>query len=331
MTAGRDLVAHVRAGGILRDAPALVVLLSGGRDSVALLDVCATLLGPERVRVLHVDYGLRPGSAVEAEACEALCRRLDVELVVEHSPPPTPAGAPPPSGDGTGAPGAAPGNLQAWARDVRYGVGARLAAATPGCLLAAGHTASDQAETVLYRLAAAPGRRALLGMEPRRGLLVRPLLDVSREETGAWCAARGLPWRDDESNETDRFARGRVRNGLLPALRAVHPAAEANVVRTAQLLREEAAVLDDVVATALAGNDHIDVEHLALLPPALARLILRRLAEGATGALCPRAAGRLDDVLALRDGALDLGDGARAEVRGGTLTVTRTPPLASRD
>ena len=330
MTGGRDLVAHVRAGGILQDAPAVVVLLSGGRDSVALLDVCATLLGPERVRALHVDYGLRAASAAEAEACAALCRRLDVELVVEHSPPPTPAGAPP-AGDSAAASGAAAGNLQAWARDVRYGVGARLAAATSGCLLAAGHTASDQAETVLYRLAAAPSRRALLGMEPRRGLLVRPLLDVSREETGAWCAARGLPWSDDESNETDRFARGRVRNGLLPALRAVHPAAEANVVRTAQLLREEAAVLDDVVATALAGNDHIDVEHLALLPPALARLILRRLAEGATGALCPRAAGRLADVLALRDGALDLGDGARAEVRAGVLTVTRTPPLAPRD
>jgi tRNA(Ile)-lysidine synthase len=322
VTASPDLVARVRDGGVLEGAAALVVLLSGGRDSVALLDVCATIMGPGRVRALHVNYGLRPTAEADAEACAALCRRLDVRLLVE------PAGSAEAPGDGGRSPA---GNLQAWARDVRYGIGARLVAATPGCLLAAGHTASDQAETVLYRLAAAPGRRALLGMEPRRGLLVRPLLDVTREETGAWCAARGLPWVDDETNDTDRFARGRVRRGLLPALRAVHPGAEANVVRTAALLREEAAVLDDVVATALDGRDRIDVEHLALLPGALARLILRRLAEDATGALCPRAASRLDDVLALRDGALDLGDGARAQVRGGALTVTRTPPLAPRD
>ena len=112
----------------------------------------------------------------------------------------------------------------------------------------------------------------------------------------------------------------------MPALRELHPAAEANVVRTAELLREEAAVLDEVVATALAGRDHIAVEHLAALPPALARLVVRRLAEDAAGRLCARAPGRLPDILALGDGALDLGDGARAVVGGGVLRVEPTPP-----
>ena len=176
---------------------------------------------------------------------------------------------------------------------MRYAGGAPTAAG--GELVAAGHTASDQAETVLYRLAASPGRRALLGMRPRAGRLVRPLLTVTREETGAWCRARGLPWRDDVTNASDGYARGRVRHGLLAALEAVDARAAANVVRTAQLLREEAEVLDVVVDTALAGRDHIALAHLADLPPALARLVVRRLAEAATGGLCAarrRAPGR---------------------------------------
>ncbi|WP_206677938.1 hypothetical protein, partial [Salmonella enterica] len=86
-------------------------------------------------------------------------------------------------------------------------------------------------------------------------------------------------------NEDPRFARARVRAGLGPALRAVHPAAEANVVRTAELLRDEAEVLDAVVAEALGGEDRIALARLAGLPRALARLVVRRLAEDATGTL----------------------------------------------
>jgi tRNA(Ile)-lysidine synthase len=102
-------------------------------------------------------------------------------------------------------------------------------------------------------------------------------------------------------------------------------------VRTAELLREEAEVLDVVVDTALAGRDRIALLYLADLPPALARLVVRRLAEAATGGLCARAPGRLDDILALGDvGALDVGDGARAVVSGGVLRFEATPPLARR-
>src|SRR5205823_9394980 len=131
-----------------------------------------------------------------------------------------------------------------WARDARYAEAAALAVARSADVAAA-HTVTDQAETVLYRLAASPGRRALLGMPERSGRLVRPLLAarVTREETAAWCAARGLAWREDSSNDSERFARNRVRRGVVPALRAIHPAAEANIVRTAALLRAEAAVL----------------------------------------------------------------------------------------
>ena len=220
------------------------------------------------------------------------------------------------------------GNLQAWARDVRYAAATRLALAS-GALVAAGHTATDQVETVLYRLAASPGRRALLGMRPRDGRLIRPLLSVTREETAAYCAARGLAWREDTSNDSDAFARNRARAGLVPALRELHPAAEANVLRTVELLRDEAAVLDAVVAEVLAGEPAIDVARLAALPPALRRLVCARLAEDAAGRPVPAAARRADELLDLGSGggsaALDLGDGVRALVEYGRLRMVAAP------
>ena len=310
---------RIRAGGLLAPGGPVVVLLSGGRDSVCLVDVAVEICGAGAVGALHVNYGLRDAAGADEAHCAALCDRLGVALDVERAARPADAG-----------------NLQAWARDVRYGAGARVAAAR-GARLAAGHTASDQAETILYRLAASPGRRALLGMPDEAGLLVRPLLRaaLTRKDTAAWCRARGLTWREDATNEAEDFARGRVRAGLLPALRAVHPQAEASVLRTAALLREEADVLDVVVDAALAGRASIGLAHLAALPPALGRLVVRRLAEDATGALCARAAARLPDILDLgRAGpgstALDVGDGARAVVERGVLRFEPTPPLPAR-
>jgi tRNA(Ile)-lysidine synthase len=309
-----QLVQRVRATGLVPPGRPLLVLLSGGRDSTCLLDIAVELVAG--VRALHVNYGLRgEASDADEEHCRALCERLGVALDVERAAAPE-------------------GNLQAWARDVRYAAGARAATAH-GASLAAGHTATDQVETILYRLMASPGRRALLGMDPDTGTsprLVRPLLaaDVTREETATWCLERGLAWREDASNLDRSFSRARVREDLLPMLRAVDERAERNILRTAEILREEAAALDEVVSTALAGGDRISLERLAALRPALARLVLRRLAEDATGRLCPRAPGRLGDVLGLQDGALDLGDGARAVVQAGVLRVTRTPPLPRR-
>jgi tRNA(Ile)-lysidine synthase len=307
---------RVRAGGLLAPGRRMVVLLSGGRDSVCLLDLAAEICGAGAVHALHVNYGLRAEADADQEHCAELCERLGIGLDVERAERPADSG-----------------NLQAWARDVRYGVGARLAAAT-GARLAAGHTAADQAETILYRLAVSPGRRALLGMPDEAGLLVRPLLraGLDREDTAAWCRRRGLAWREDATNDSDAFARGRVRAGLLAALRDVDPRAQDNVLRTAALLREEAEVLDVVVDTALAGRDRISLEHLAALPAAVARLVVRRLAEEATGALCARAPGRLADILALggAGGALDVGDGARALVEDGVLRFGPTPPLPAR-
>ena len=294
------------------DGVQCLVLLSGGRDSVCLLDAACRLVGVERLRALHVNYGLRAGAGDDERHCRELCDALDVALHVEHSGP------------------RPPGNLQAWARGIRYEAAARIATA-PASVVASAHTATDQAETVLYRLAASPGRRALLGMPAQDGRLVRPLLEVTREHTTAYCAARGLSWRDDESNQSDRYARARVRRGLLPALRAIHPAAERNVARTARLLSDEAAVLEDAIGAVLRGRDRIELDRLATLPPGLRRLVSRRLAEDAAGRLVPAAATRVGELLTLgRDGELHLEGGVRAIVEDGVLRFTLAPTRRRR-
>jgi tRNA(Ile)-lysidine synthase len=304
--ASADLLEAVRAGGLLEPGRRVLVLLSGGRDSVCLLDLAVRIAGVEQVAALHVNYGLRDQAGEDEAHCAALCERLGVELHVRR--PRRPAGASP------------AGNLQAWARDQRYAEAAQLALESGGDI-AAGHTASDQVETVLYRLAASPGRRALLGMAARDGRLIRPLLGVSRAQTAAHCEERGLPWREDASNESPEFARNRLRRELLPALRSLHPAAEANVLRTLALLRDEAAVLDAVVDAALAeAGDPPALPALRALPPALRRLAVQRIADRAAGGQAPAIGHRTADVLALREGGtLDVGAGLRAEVSGGVL------------
>jgi tRNA(Ile)-lysidine synthase len=313
-----DVRESVRAGGLLAQGRAVVAMLSGGRDSTCLLDVAVSLCGPQAVSALHVNYGLRESADAEERRCGELCERLGVRLEVLRASRPAP-------GEGAG------GNLQAWARDVRYAAAERAAGAADA-LIATGHTASDQAETILYRLAASPGRRALLGMVAAEGRLIRPLLAVTREQTAAYCRARGLSWSEDESNEDEQYARTRVRHGLLPALRAVHPAAEANVLRTAALLRGETELLDGLVAAELAGGDSIPIARLAELPEALARLILVRLAEQAAGTYVPQAGDRVAEILALgrRGGRAELHVGglAGAVLEGGVLRMVKLPPRA---
>jgi tRNA(Ile)-lysidine synthase len=298
-----EILAHVRAGGLLAPERGVLVLLSGGRDSICLLDLAVRIAGPVAVRALHVNYGLRVQADEDERHCALLCRRLGVPLEVER-----PGGAP-------------SGNIQAWAREVRYRAATRRAEPM-GADVAAGHTASDQVEGVLYRLASAPSRRALLGMRARNGIVVRPLLALTRAHTGAYCRERGLSWRDDATNDERRYVRGRVRGELVPALRAIHPAAEANVLALVEILRGEAEVLDSLLDEVLRGREQIELARLRELPAALRRLVVQRLADLAADGPAPGIAARADELAALREqgtASLDLGSGVRAVSEYGVL------------
>jgi tRNA(Ile)-lysidine synthase len=294
-----------RRSGLVRAGEPLLVLLSGGADSVCLLDVAVAL--EAGVSALHVNYGLREGADADADFCRGLCERLGVPLSIEQPPIPR------------------EGNVQAWAREARYSLAEQLAQAE----YATGHTLSDQAETVVYRLAASPGRRALRGMEPRHGRLVRPLLEVTREDTREWCRARGLEWREDPTNEDTNYARARVRREVMPHLRALNPAAERNIAETARQLRDEQEVVEAAVDEVIERlGPAPELVALRDEPAGLARLVLARLA----GVPVPRArAARLLEFDANGTHELDVGGGVRAVVEYGRVRFSAQPDAARPD
>jgi tRNA(Ile)-lysidine synthase len=187
--------AHVRAHALIERGGEVTCLVSGGADSTCLWHALRAL--GYRVSALHVNHGLR---AAESDEDARHCRELLGAEVVE----------------------APPARAEAELRDLRY-------AFARDRLRATGHTASDQVETILYRIATS-GRPGAI--KPRReDGVVRPLLPLWREETEAYCRAERLPFRTDSSNEDT--VRGLIRRELLPALRKLHPAAERNLLALA--------------------------------------------------------------------------------------------------
>lgn len=327
--------ARVAATGLLVAGAPLVVAVSGGRDSLCLLGLAAEIVGTDVVLAAHVHHGLRGRSADrDAERVTALAAELGVAVRVVRLAVPDEVRA-------------RSGSPVAWARDARR-IALRATAdrwAGPGTPVAVGHTASDQAETVLLRAISSPGTRALAAIAPRdaaRGV-VRPLLaaGMTRADTGAWCTAHGVGWHDDPTNPDS--PRGRIRE-VLVTLEALDVRATGTLVATAERAREDDAALREAAARLLhPGDERTDgaawVRRTATaeVPRAVARRAIRLLAEATTARECGRVEGRIDDVLALtpapcRPAALDLGDGVRVLVSDGTdgrIWCAASPPRRS--
>ena len=251
--------------------------VSGGADSLALL-VLATAAGC-RATAVHVDHGLREGSAAEADVVAAAAAGLGAAFRAERVH-------------------VAPGpNLEARARAARYRV-------LPPDVLT-GHTADDQAETVLLNLLRGAGLGGLAGISRDR----RPILSLRRAETRAVCIAAGLSPVEDPSNLDPAHRRNRVRAELLPLLDAIAERDVAPVLaRQADLLRDEAALLDALAA----ALDPTDARAVAAAPPALARRALRRWLQA--GGEHPPDAATVERALAVARGttvAADVGGGRR--------------------
>ncbi len=320
MSSRRKVLEAIARSDAIAPGERVLALLSGGGDSVCLVHALLEVLGAERVWALHVNHGLRPAAGDDERFCVELCEALGVKLEVERLTVPT------------------SGNLEASARAARYEAAERVRSRLALDVVATGHTASDQVETILYRLASSPGRRALLGMRPRRDRLVRPLLGITRDETHAYCKEAGLAWREDESNLDRTLARNRLRLDILPGLREVHPAADRNILATAAQLRDEHEVLEHAIDEALRKSGGggsppaVELARLASLPAALRRLVFRRLAEDAAGVPVPLGARDIDAIERLAaaggSGSVSLGGGVEAVCEYGIVRFRRPAPAA---
>src|SRR6266849_6993841 len=215
------VVAAIRRSGMIQGGETVLTAVSGGADSVALLDVLRSI-GSEwsvSLHAIHVHHGLRAEADDDAEFVRALCARMGVPLSVERV---SVKGGPPWEG------------LEAEARRARYGAFREVARRVGAQRIATAHTADDQAETVLMRLLEGAGPRGLAGIAPVRGLLIRPLLEARRADIEAHLRARGLAWMEDASNRDPRFLRNRIRHDVLPFLeRSVDPGIAAGLARSA--------------------------------------------------------------------------------------------------
>lgn len=265
--------------------------LSGGADSMYLL--CRLAAGAERggytLQAAHYNHRLRESAARDEDFVRGWCEARAIPLSV--------------GGGDVAAEAARLGlGVEETARRLRYAFLEETAGRTGCTLIATGHQAGDQAETVLMNLIRGSGGRGLRGIPERRGNIIRPMLAVTRQEIEGYLAARHIPHVEDESNGDLSYTRNRVRHGLLPLLRELNPRAEEHIIAAARRLREDEAFLsrlgEELVARAVEedGELVLPVAELTAAPGPVALRVLALLAERVGGRV---SACHLEALLAL--------------------------------
>jgi tRNA(Ile)-lysidine synthase len=297
------------------EAP-LVVAVSGGADSTALLDALTRRHAgrhKDRLTVAHLNHSLRGAESDEDEAfVAALAARYGLPCLVERQQ--------------MAALAAREGrNLEAVARERRYAFLARAALSVAAGIVVTAHTRDDQVETILLRLNRGAGPAGLRGIEPQRELgdgvlLIRPLLAATRDEVLEHCAHYGIKYRTDSSNFSPSLSRNRLRLEALPVLRALNPRFDEALLRTVSLIGEDEDYLSAAAESLLAASKDsktdasLDVRRLAAAPAPLRRRALRIWLHQRRGHLRRIDAVHLAAIEAL---ALRGHSGQRMEIPGG--------------
>ncbi|RJL20862.1 tRNA lysidine(34) synthetase TilS [Paracoccus siganidrum] len=317
----RDPAARIRAAldRLAGDMPSLGVAVSGGGDSVALMRIIAEWARGRRIMVATVDHGLRPESEAEARQVGQAARALGLPHAALLWQRETEAG-----------------NLMAHARDARLRLLSAWAQRNELAAVALGHTADDQAETLMMRLARGSGIDGLAAMTEWRDAFgirwLRPMLGVGRDELRDWLRARDIPWIEDPSNEKEEFERIRIRNAI--AAMGLDIAA---LARAAAHIGEARDALSHYAALASQGAI---IRNGALILPrrpfsdAPAEIRRRLLVAGCrwiTGAdYPPRRATLLHALNAMAAGSRVTLDGALIEPAGDRIRLSREPAAAMR-
>ena len=311
------LAALVGAGadrlGMAADA-SLVLAVSGGPDSIALLHGAARLVAAGRrawrLSVAHLDHALRHDSADDAAfvvdaatelGLQAQVRRTDVAALARH--------------EGS--------SIEEAGRVARYRFLEEIAPA--GALIATAHTLDDAAETVLINLLRGSGLGGLAGIPARRGRVVRPLLDARRAELRTLLDAAGIKYLTDPSNTDPAFFRNRVRAEVLPVLESIRPGAVERIGRFSRLAAVDDAFLDELAAAELARRADQDGSIDWRQPPAAA--LGRRILRLEIGDPAPSAE-RIEALRLAAEGdrggvVVELGAGRAASVRGHRIRIDR--------
>ncbi len=287
----------IQEHGLWRPGERVTVAVSGGLDSVVLLDVLADT-ADWHGGVLHVatvDHGIRPDSPDDAAFVADLARERGLPCTVLQL-------------------GLGPGATHNEARASRYDAVGSI----PRDGVALAHHRDDQAETVLLQLLRGTGSAGLAGMRWKRGALVRPLLGEPRSALRQHAVERGLRWRDDPSNVDPRHLRNRVRHEVMPLLEALRPGAAATLARAARAVAEDSDFIRDFLASASeAAGPPWSAEWVAEGPPALVRRAILLAFPEANAA-------QIDDIVAAarrRSGTIELGPRGSLRVVGGLLTL----------
>lgn len=281
---------------MLEPGDAVLVGVSGGADSVALLHVLHSLR--ERygisLTVAHFNHGLRGSESDRDEQfVRQVADRLGVPLVVERNSDPLDRDS---------------GNIEERARLKRYEFFHRSAEERGSGKIALGHTANDQAETVLLWLLRGTGRKGLGGMPPVREGIVRPFIDTERSDIVEYLTEGGIAWVEDGSNQEPAFTRNRIRHRLIPQIQEeFEPQVVPLLSSTAELLRDEESWLEQITQThfqALAKEADGErvafaIDTLASLPKALQRRLTRYALESVQGSLRKIGRDHVEAVLAL--------------------------------